>query len=149
MVGAPRSTSWFSRFVLQEYDDNKWLENFRLTKAAVFSLKILLQPHIEKQNTHYRLAIPPTVRVACALFKLCQGAGLLLCSELFAIGVSTCSGIIREVVKAVNDELRHEIAWPTGNNLQLTMAQFKEFSGLPGVVGAINGDTFPHQKTER
>lgn len=24
----PRSTLWFSRFVLQEYDDNRWLENF-------------------------------------------------------------------------------------------------------------------------
>lgn len=142
----PRSTSWFSRFVLQEYDDNRWLENFRLTKSAVFSLTNLLRPHIEKQNTHYRLAIPPIVRVACCLFKLCQGASLLLCSEFFAIGVSTTSGIIRDVVKAVNDELRHEISWPTGNRLQLTMAQFREFSGLPGVVGAIDGTHFPIRK---
>ena len=101
----PRSTSWFSRFVLQEYDDNRWLENFRMTKQAVFSLTNLLRPHIERQNTRYRLAIPPIVRVACTLFKLCQGASLLLCSEFFAIGMSTTSGIIRDVVKAINDEL--------------------------------------------
>lgn len=148
----PRSTSWFSRFVLQEYDDNRWLENFRLSKSAVFSLTNLLCPHIEKANTHYRLAIPPIVRVACTLFKLCQGASLLLCSEFFAIGTSTASGIIRDVVKAINDELRHEISWPTGQRLQLTMAQFRQFSGLPGVVGAIDGTHFhirkPNQSPE-
>lgn len=142
----PRSTSWFSRFVLQEYDDNRWLENFRMTKASVFSLTNLLRPHIERQNTHYRLAIPPIVRVACTLFKLCQGASLLLCSEFFAIGISTTSGIIRAVVKAVNDELRSEISWPIENRLQLIMAQFREFSGLPGVVGAIDGTHFHIRK---
>lgn len=142
----PRSTSWFSRFVLQEYDDSWWLENFRMTKASVFSLTNLLRRHIERQDTHYRLAIPPIVRVACTLFKLCQGASLLLCSEFFAIGTSTTSGIIRDVVKAVNDELRGEISWPTGNKLQVNMAQFREFSGLPGIVGAIDGTHFHIRK---
>ena len=142
----PRSTSWFSRFVLQEYDDSRWLENFRMSKSAVFSLTNLLRPHIEKQNTTYRMAIPPIVRVACTLFKLCQGASLLLCSEFFAIGTSTASGIIRDVVKAINDELRHEISWPTGERLQLIMNQFREFSGLPGVVGAIDGTHFHIRK---
>ena len=142
----PRSTSWFSRFVLLEYDDNRWLENFRMTKASVFSLTNLLRPHIERQNTHYRLAIPPIVRVACTLFKLCQGASLLLCSEFFAIGTSTTSGIIRDVVKAVNDELRSEITWPTGNRLQMIMGQFREFSGLLAVVGAIDGTHFHIRK---
>lgn len=142
----PRSTSWFSRFVLQEYDDNRWLENFRMTKASVFSLTNLLRPHIEKQNTMYRMAIPPIVRVSCTLFKLCQGSSLLLCSEFFAIGVSTASGIIRDVVKAINDTLRHEISWPTGNRLHLNMAQFREFSGLPGIVGAIDGTHFHIRK---
>lgn len=135
----PRSTSWFSRFVLQEYDDNRWLENFRITKAAVFNLTNLLRPHVERQDTHYRRAIPPIVRVACCLFKLTQGASLHICSEFFAIGASTTSGIIRDVVKAVNEELRGEISWPTGNKLHIAMEQFKEFSGLPAVVGAIDG----------
>ena len=142
----PRSTSWFSRFVLQEYDDSRWLENFRMTKASVFSLTNLLQRHIERQDTHYRLAIPPIVRVAYTLFKLCQGASLLLCSEFFAIGTSTTSGIIRDVVKAVKDELRGEISWPTGNKLQVNMAQFREFSGLPGIVGAIDDTHFHIRK---
>lgn len=142
----PRSTSWFSRFVLQEYDDNRWLENFRMTKSSVFNLTNLLRPHIERRNTHYRLAIPPVVRVACTLFKLCQGASLLLCSKFFAIGTSTTSGIIRDVVKAINDELRGEISWPSGNRLQMSMGQFREFSGLPGVVGAIDGTHFHIRK---
>ena len=62
-----------------------------------------------------------------------------ICYGFFAIGASTTSGIIRDVVKAINEELRHEISWPTGPNLQMAMEQFTQFSGLPAVVGAIDG----------
>ena len=71
MVDAPKvHFTGFSRFVLQEYDDNRWLENFRMTKAAVFNLTNLLRPYIVKQDTCYRRAIPPVISVACCLFKL-------------------------------------------------------------------------------
>ena len=32
----PRSTTWFSRFVIEEYDDARWSSLFRMTKASVF-----------------------------------------------------------------------------------------------------------------
>ena len=60
--------------------------------------------------------------------------------------MSTAWGIIREVVKVVNDELCHEIYWPTRNRLQLVMVQFREFSRLPGVVGAIDRTHFHIRK---
>ena len=117
-----------------------------MTKASVFSLTNLLCPHIEKANIWYKLAIPPIVWVACTLFKLCQGASLFLCSKFFAIGTSTASGIIGDVVKTVNKELRHEISSPTRHKLQLIMAPFREFSRLPGILGAIDGTYFHIRK---
>jgi hypothetical protein len=32
----PRSTAWFSQFLLHEYDDRRWVTNFRFTEGAIF-----------------------------------------------------------------------------------------------------------------
>jgi hypothetical protein len=135
----PRSTTWFSRFLLEQYNDDHWLTNFRMSKRAVFMLAEILKPHVQKQDTRYRLAIPVIIMVACTLFKLAQGASLLICSKIFAIGTSTVSKILREIVYAINDVMRHEIAWLAGLELLETENAFKDLCGLPGVVGAIDG----------
>lgn len=31
----PRSTTWFSRFLLEEYGDDRWIQPFRMTKPAL------------------------------------------------------------------------------------------------------------------
>jgi hypothetical protein len=113
--------------------------NFRMTKRAVFTLAEILKPHVQKHDTRYRLAIPVIIRVACTLFKLAQGASLLICLEMFVVGTNTVSKMLRETVHAINDVLRHEIVWPTGVKFLETQNAFKDLCGLPGVVGAIDG----------
>jgi len=34
----PRSTAWVSIFLCTEYDDLRWIQNFRMTKKAMFQL---------------------------------------------------------------------------------------------------------------
>jgi hypothetical protein len=58
-------------------------------------MSALLAPHVQRQDTTYRKAILVRVRVAYAMHKLVQGASLLMCSEQFAIGKSTVSGVVR------------------------------------------------------
>ena len=53
----PQSTAWFTRFVMDQFDDDRWVQHFRLTKGAVVMLSKMLAPHIRRQNTKYRLAI--------------------------------------------------------------------------------------------
>ena len=65
-----RSTTWFSHFLLSEYDDRRWIQIFQMTKHAIFVLADLLAPHVQKKDTKYRLAIPVVVRIAYCLFKL-------------------------------------------------------------------------------
>jgi hypothetical protein len=97
---------------MEQYEDERWVESFRMSKAAVLNLTELLRLHIAKRDIRYRLAVPFVVRVPVTLFKLAQGSTLLLCSELFVIGRPTVSEILREVVTAVNVVLQHEIKWP-------------------------------------
>jgi hypothetical protein len=54
----PRSTAWFSQFLLHEYEDKRWVELFRFNKAAIFNLARVLSRHCERMNTKYRKAIP-------------------------------------------------------------------------------------------
>lgn len=131
----PRSTTWFSRFLLEQYDNTRWIQMFRMTKASVFALAGQLRPHVEKSDTNYRVAVPVLVRVACTLFKLSHGANFTICSEMFAIGTSTVSKVLREVVHAINDTMRHELLWPTGDRLREKQENFAALCGLPGVVG--------------
>ena len=112
----PRSTAWFSRFLLNQYDDERWIIMFPMTKSAVQSLAELLKPIVQKKDTKYRLAIPVLVRVACTLFKLTHGASLFICSEMFAMGRSIVSLVLRDVVQAINITLRSEIAWQAGRD---------------------------------
>ena len=44
------------------------------------------------------------VRVTRALYKLMQGALLLMSLEQFAIGKSTVYGVVKDVVHAINKE---------------------------------------------
>ena len=132
----PRSTTWFSRFLLS---DIRWVQMFRFTKPAVFALADLLRPTIQKKDTKYRLAIPVVIRVACCLFKLTHGASLFICSEMFAIGRSTVSCILRDVVHAINDTLVHELTWSRGDRLRQTQEIFLDLCGLPRVVRTIDG----------
>lgn len=135
----PRSTTWFSRFLIEEYDDDRWIEMFRFTKREIFNLASLLSPTLRKQDTKYRYAIPVVIRLACTLFKLSHAATFLICSELFAVGRSTVSVMLREVVTAINIGLRNEIMWPSGDAVSTVASEFQQLCGLPGVVGAIDG----------
>jgi hypothetical protein len=131
--------TWFSRFLLKQYDDQRWVQMFQMTKPAVFALADLLSPHVKKQDSKYKLAVPVIVRFCCTLFKLTHGASLFICSEMFAVGKTIVSLLLREIVHAINDALRHEISWPTGECLFETQAVFQEICGLLAVVGAIEG----------
>ena len=79
------------------------------------------------------------MRLALTLFKLTQDTSLIVCSEMFHVGKSTCSAILRGTVWAINKVLRHEISWPTGEKLQQTQLDFQELCGLPLVASAIDG----------
>lgn len=49
----PMSTTWFSRFLLTKFDENHWVENFRMIKATLFGIIEKLRSFLKKQDTKY------------------------------------------------------------------------------------------------
>ena len=79
------------------------------------------------------------IKITSTLYKLAQGYNLLSCSKHFAIGISTMSRIIRQVVRAINIVYRDQIKWPRGPNMENVMRDFKAWCCLPNIHGAIDG----------
>jgi hypothetical protein len=102
--------AWFSDFLVTQYDRQRWIQHFRMSKESVFELCTALRPHIERRNTCYRCAIPVEIQITAALYKLAQGVNILTCSEMFAIGRSIVGQAIREVVNAMNIVFRSQIS---------------------------------------
>ena len=141
-----QSTAWFSQFFLHEYNDDRWVLNFRFTKAAAIGIAGVLASYCERQDTRYRKAVPVRVRVASALYKLAQGASLLICLEQFAIGISMLSRTLQDIVHTINAHFHHEIQFPKENHLKNIMCNFEELCCLPAVVGVIDGTHIYIQK---
>jgi hypothetical protein len=84
--------------------------------------------------------------MACALYKIAQGCNLLICNELFTVGRSIVSIVLKEIIIGINIIFKKVLSWPIGNKIQTVMQGFKSFCGLPNIQGAIDGTHFSISK---
>ena len=74
------------------------------------------------------------------LYHICQGANYRVVSNAFAIGVSNVSKIVHDITYAI---LRHMfktyIRRPNFMEAQKIMRAWEQQTGIPGIVGALNG----------
>jgi hypothetical protein len=113
-------------FLLTEYDDQRWVQNFKMLKEMLFNIANKLKPLIVKKDAKYQFVIPVEVRVAYVIHKFSHGSNLLTCSELFSIGKSTIRFVLHEVAKVKNIMFKSLIAWHVGQKMEDVMLEFKE-----------------------
>jgi hypothetical protein len=106
-----RCITWFDQFALTEYDDYRWIELFRMSKATLLRISEHVHPIIGKQDTNFRGCVPTRIRVAAALFKIAHNAHHVIVTELFRIGRATVGTVLREVVGAINIVFGDLICW--------------------------------------
>jgi hypothetical protein len=99
----PRSTHWrdVTLFHPQFFSNADFQRSFRMSRTSFNTLHQLLQPHIQKQDTRFRKAIPSTIRLSIFLYHVCLGVGYTAISNQFAVGKSTVSKIVGEVGTAI------------------------------------------------
>lgn len=132
------NTTWFFMFLLTEYDDQWWVQNFKMLKEMLFDFINKLRPSIMNFFLKYWFVIWVEVRVACVIHKLSHGSNLLTCSKLFSIGKSIVRFVNCEIVKTKNNMFKTFIAWLVGQKMEDVMSEFKESRGIPSVHGVIN-----------
>ncbi len=97
-----------------------------------------VKPLLSKHDTKYRKVILVEIEVSCVIYKLAQGGNILAYSELFAIGRSIIALVFWKVVRAINVVFKRLKIWPMGDKMQVVMTKFKNWCGMPSVVGAID-----------
>jgi hypothetical protein len=87
----PRNTSWFFIFFLLEHKNDRWVENFWMSKAKLFLIEI---------------------KVVCAIYKLAHGINFLICNEMFVIMKSIIFVSLHEFLNVFSITFKNFICWP-------------------------------------
>ena len=75
-----RIRDFWERIVTEEFTDELWIQNFRMTRDTFNELCDAIEPLVEPHMSCPREAVPTRKRVAIALYKLAT------CSEYRAVG---------------------------------------------------------------
>ncbi len=140
----PRSQNWWDLIVEKTFDDNEWVNNFRLSKSTFNFLCDELRPYLQKENTRFRQAISVRKRIAVALWRLATNSDYRTIGHLFGISKASVCLIADEFCKAVADHLQPKyIRIPVGQELDTVVNNFRYRWGFPQCVGAIDGSHIP------
>ncbi|KAM6471782.1 uncharacterized protein PHA67_002021 [Liasis olivaceus] len=136
----PISTNWWKDLLTGEWGDEKWLENFRMTKKTLFDIADLLRPTLQRQLTVMRQPISVEKRVAIAVWWLATMASYREVAHHFGVGRSTVGAIVLEVCFAIEHVLLKDVICL--GEYQKIMDGFGQM-GFPHCVGAIDDCRVP------
>ena len=92
-----------------------------------------------KKNTRLRDSVLVECRVAITLYRLGSGNTLIMIADLFGLGESTTSIIVRECCEAIRILLKPLVfKRPTLIWMKKIAAEFEALHGIPLIIGAID-----------
>lgn len=142
-----RSQAWWL-YVLHYFDNNDWLENFRVSKETYLDicdrLRIELEPAQLDPNLQPREPVSVEKKVALTLYFLSSCSEYRTIGNLFGIHKSTVAKYVHQVVRLINRILLpEEIRMPNRNECEAISTYFYERYGIARIIGAIDGSHVP------
>jgi hypothetical protein len=146
-----RPVSFTESYLLGSYTAAMFKNRLRVSRDVFQYLCESLGPSLRKESTNMREPIPVETRIAASLYRLGHTCAAAVISDLFGIGTSTVSPVLREFVRAVLQKLKPiYIRNPvTAEHLQELSEGFKKVRGIPTVFGAIDGSHIPISKPKQ
>nr|XP_025043135.1 uncharacterized protein LOC112546646 [Pelodiscus sinensis] len=162
------SLDWWDQWVMERWDDQQWLHNFRMHKATFLELCAWLSPTLQRRDTHLRPTIPVQKHVAIAFWKLatpdsypsvdnqfgrgnplsepclCKSSGPSIhccCARPGGNHGQICCPGVPQLGWFLGDHLGHQFTAAV-QDLEATMGRFAA-RGFPNCEGAINGMHIP------
>ncbi|XP_042309854.1 protein ANTAGONIST OF LIKE HETEROCHROMATIN PROTEIN 1-like [Sceloporus undulatus] len=128
--------SWWNEELLHMWDDEMWMQHFRMPRGTIFRLADILRPHIAAMDTVMRRAITVEERVAITIWWLSGPLTYQNVAHQFQIGSSTASVICIQVCEAIVKVLLRKVV--RLENHHRIMEGFEQL-GFPNCVGAVDG----------
>ena len=138
----PRSLVWFD-MVDQQYNDDLWYANFRVTKTTFEFILDKIQREISRKITPMRDPVTAKRRLALTLYYLSSTAEYRTVANLFGVSRSFVCQCVREVSLAIIKRFPKVITFPKGDDLLEVLQGYEERWGFPMCAGAIDGTHVP------
>ncbi|XP_069830966.1 uncharacterized protein [Dendropsophus ebraccatus] len=118
----------------------KFQEFIKMSTSAFDGLLDLMRPMLTMQQTLLRRCISPEQRLLITLRFLATGETYSSLHQLFHVGKSTISGIIRTTCELIYQNLRTSVMPPHTEETWLQIAEgFKNEASFPNCIGAVDG----------
>lgn len=135
---------WWDRVVLETFNEQDWLENFRISRCTFQFLCDKLRSSIERQNTQFHRALCLEHRVAINFWCLATCCEYCTIAHLFGVARCTVCVIVHDTCKAIIDVLKTMyIRFPQGNEISDVVEGFKTKWDMIQCAGAIDGSHIP------
>lgn len=144
-IGAiPRTEAvWLQILNGSEY---QFREAFRVSKTLFNTICDLLREKLKPKFNFISTKVPTSVekQVAICLYKLASCCEYRVVGNVFGVHKSTVKKFIYKVVKAINKILmRRHIKMPDSGEAERISTSFETISGIPQIIGCIDGSHIP------
>ncbi|XP_030062899.1 putative nuclease HARBI1 [Microcaecilia unicolor] len=134
----PRPRVFRQRLVLEHMSDRKIVDDYRLTRTAIYQLYHEIRDDIDP-TTHRSHAVPGLAKLLTVLQFLATGTFQHVLGGNSGVDQATVSRHLSQVLHALKKYVRQHIAFPTGEEEQRRVKQdFYKIARLPNVLGAID-----------
>ncbi|KAM3874408.1 putative nuclease HARBI1 [Diretmus argenteus] len=123
---------------LEVYDDEELIERFHFCRRDLLELIEELAPDLQFVSER-NAALPPSLQVLIALRFYANGAFQNTVGDMIRVHRSTACRVIRRVSLALNRRLALHVHLPTEAEAAGIKQHFLQASGIPGIVGCIDG----------
>ncbi|KAM3931632.1 uncharacterized protein RB166_004982 isoform 1-T4 [Leptodactylus fuscus] len=121
----------------------KFQDFIQMSTSAFDGLLDLLRPQLTMQQTLLRRCISPEQRLLITLRFLSTGETYSSLHQLFHVGKSTISGIVRTTCELIYQNLRSSVMPPPTQEMWLQIAEgFETAASFPNCIGAVDGKHF-------
>ncbi|KHJ79098.1 transposase, IS4 family [Oesophagostomum dentatum] len=124
--------------VLDSLDDEQFRLRFRLTRSSFYFVCSRIENCLEFPDGRCG-SIPPATCLAIALQSLATGNFQITEGDLFSLSQPTVSRCFNAVLKAIAHRKSEFIKWPTPEQEESIKNKFYELTGIPQVIGCIDG----------
>ncbi|XP_071375888.1 putative nuclease HARBI1 [Centroberyx affinis] len=123
---------------LDIYNEEELIERFRFCRRDLFELIEELSPDLQFVSDH-NAALSPALQLLMALRFYANGAFQNTVGDMIRVHKSTTCRAIRRVSLALNRRLACYAHLPTEAESAVMKQRFRQASGIPGIVGCIDG----------
>lgn len=139
----PTSSEW-RLYVLPNYRDQEFRHSMRMTKAQFFTLVDLINDHPRFARRGNKPQEPVEEQLKVCLYRLGKPAASIQdVAERMGYSIGATYGYFWRCVDVLSSLSPRFVKWPDVARRQVIKQHFQDMSGLPQVIGAIDGCLFP------